>query len=221
MATRSANAKPAKLNASGKPMTEAEKAALSLQQDAAFKVFARRFRNYEPKDRLPFVVKVIEFSDAPWEKTETFNGQQQKRMVSTVKVELVEAGMEGIRFQMDATDNPRTNTVQNPNSALNHLVRAATGRAIPESGSFIWDTNEVLHEDAGGTGKLVLAYIARGQDNPDGRRGGLYSELKDFGKYVAPEPEEDEETPVAARPVPKKKAKAAPVEDPELDDVPF
>ena len=215
MAGRSAKVTPVDPNAP--KLSPQEQAALQLKLDAAFKVFARRWRGYtDPKDRQDFVARVVSMSDEPFQYTHPTFGDT--RWVSEVKVELVEPGLEGIRFIARPTDNPHTNTVTNPDSALNHLVRAATGLRIPERGTFTWDTNDVV-------GKLVIAVIERGKDNPGGPRGGLYSEVKDFKKYVPPAEDEEEEEP-APKPLPRATApRRRPTPelevDPELDDVPF
>ena len=225
MAGRNSNAKAANPNAP--KLTPEEQASLNLKLDAAFKVYARRWRGFtDKKDRQRFLARVIHLDDNPSMQTDNFG---ETKMRSLVKVELVEKGMEAIRFQTLLTDNPKTNTVQNPNSALNHLVRAATGRSIPEAGNFNWDTDEVV-------GQLVWAEIERGNDRTDGQRGGLYSELKDFARYVPVDDDEDEaaeEIPIPASATRKRgasatsgtKAKTPPAAEPdydaELDDVPF
>jgi hypothetical protein len=79
-----------------------------------------------------------------------------------------------------------------------------------------------------------MAVIQRGKDRNDGKRGGLWSELKDFQPYIALPSFEDEaeEAPVAPAPTKPKRTYRTnptgaatvevPAEDPELDDeVPF
>lgn len=217
----------------GKQWTEEEKAAYQRQQERAFKNFGKYFAGQtDPKTRVPFLAKVIEMEDEPTTKDKGFGPFSG----TTVKVELVAPGVEGIRFVIDVTDNP--DTIKNPDSALNHLYRAATGKTVPNEGIFTWDTFEILHESVeGGTGRLVMAVIQRGRDRNDGKRGGLWSELKDFQPYIAPptfEDDVDEEVhppmPPHSLPKPKRTYHANPValtappaEDPELDtdEVPF
>jgi hypothetical protein len=218
----------------GKQWTEEEKAAYNRQQERAFKNFGKYFAGQaDPKTRVPFLAKVIEMEDEPTTKDKGFGPFTG----TTVKVELVAPGVEGIRFVIDVTDNP--DTIKNPDSALNHLYRAATGKTVPVSGVFTWDTAEILHESVeGGSGKLVMAVIQRGKDRNDGKRGGLWSELKDFQPYIAPpsfeEEEEDGEAILTKPPIvvkPKRTYRTnptgaatvvVPAEDPELDDeVPF
>lgn len=212
MAGRSANAVKKVVDPNAPQLTPEESAALTLKLEAAFKIFARRFRGRGPKDRVRFVCRVMEMSEEPFLHTDNFGTQAMRSMV---KVELLEAGMDCIRFVTHITDNPAKNTVQNTKSVLNHLVRAATGRDIPEDGPFLWDTDEVV-------GATVVAVIARGGDRSDGQRGGLWSEIKDFEPYFPDTDEEEEEAP-APVPVPAKRgrAKTAAVATAEDDEVPF
>lgn len=212
-------------SANGGNWTEAEKAEYQKQQQRAFRNFVKYFAGQEdPDTRIPFKAKVIELSEEPHQTTTRFG----TRMTSTVKVELVDPPVAGIRFQAELTDNPggpkASPTIMNPDSALNHLYHAATGRKPPASGRFVWDTREVLHESCGEgcTGRLVNAVIKRGNDRDDGQRGGLWSELRDFSLVVAaPTFEDDEdEGPQEVAPAPKKAARKvkAVTED---DDIPF
>jgi hypothetical protein len=218
VAFRTANAKEATNSATGEKWTEEQKAAYSAQQDTAFANFMRHYRGKAAKARVSFLAKVLEFSEEPYEKSDTINGVTTRRMVSDVKVELTEPGCEGIRFVMAVTDNP--NTIQNTGSALNHLYVAATHRRVPEFGRFSWDPEDII-------GKEVFAVIQRGNPRTDGKRGGFYSELKDFEELLPEDP-----TPAA----PSAKTAAAkntasstarkrqpdpetPVDD--VDDVPF
>lgn len=206
-------------NNGGVQYTEAEKADYERKQQRAFRNFAKYFQGQSnPKARLPFRAKVVEMSDEAWSKTDIFG----TRMVSTVKVELTDAPIAGIRFNLDVTDNP--DTVKNPDSALNHLYYAATGIMPPVTGRFGWDTVDII-------GKEVNALIERGNDRDDGKRGGLYSALRDFAPLVVAPTFEDDEDEAAtefqfASAAPAKRAparqKQVPAQDPELDDgVPF
>lgn len=195
MATRTANAKATAVNPkTGKTFTPEEIKALQEKLGTAWTVFDKRFRGRGPKDRIFFLARVIEMADSPSPNTDNFG---VTKMASLVKVELLEAGLEGLRFQAYLTDNPATNTVQNPDSALNHLVRACTGREIPRHGRFDWDTDEVV-------GQLVMAGIQRGnqKDAVTDGRGAFYSELKDFQRYFPDDEEEGGNDEVADAEVP-------------------
>lgn len=227
MATREAFTKERKPGSAGdKQWTDEEKAAYEKQQARAFRNFARYFAGSpDPKTRLPFKAKVIEIGDAPRPVTNNFG----TRNATLVKVELVDPPVAGIRFQMDVTDNDATEkagaTIQNTKAALNHLYVAATGARPPEYGSFVWDTQDILHESEGGNGRFINALIARGQDRDDGRRGGLYSELKDFAPFIeAPAFDDEDEVDDVPLPVVKKpraKKAAAPAAEDDDDDIPF
>jgi hypothetical protein len=205
----------------GQPQwTDAEKAAFEVAQERAFRNFNKYFAgDANPKSRRRFTCKVLEMSDESHEKTDNFG----TKMVSTVKVELTGPGVAGIRFIKDVTDNP--DTIKNPDSAINHLYAACTGITPPNAGVFTWDTADII-------GKECEAIIERGKDRNDGKRGGLWSELKDFAPiFVAPTFEDEDEAPAPAPTPAARKASAtrkklletpAPAEDPELDDeVPF
>jgi hypothetical protein len=131
---------------------------------------------------------------------------------------------------MAVTDNP--NTIQNTGSALNHLYVAATHRRVPEFGRFSWDPEDII-------GKEVFAVVQRGNPRSDGKRGGFYSELKDFEELLPEEASNPQPVVYAANPTtaaPSAKTAAAkntasstarkrqpdpetPVDD--VDDVPF
>lgn len=217
MAGRSANAAKKTVNAEGANLTPEQQAELKLRLEAAFKLFARKFRGRGPKDTVRFVCRVMEMSEEPFLHTDNFGTTAMRSMV---KVELLEEGMEAIRFVTYLTDNPKNNTVQNHKAVLNHLVRAATGREIPEHGPFLWDTDEVV-------GATVVAVIRKGGERTDGQRGGLWSEIKDFETYFPDTDEEEEEVEVVNLPVivpPKRgRAKAVATVAQELEDaeVPF
>lgn len=210
---RTANAKqPAVNSKTGVAWTEAEKQAYAQAQQAGFEVLMGHFRGKGAKSRMAFPARVLEFSDEPYEKTETIEGVTTVRPVSDVKVELTQPGCEGLRFVMSVTDRP--NTIQNTGSALNHLYCAATHRQVKEFGVFQWNPQDII-------GKEVFAVIQKGNPRSDGARGGYWSELKDFEEMVP-----DTAVPAAAPAPAPKKAKARPAPDPEVpaddvDDVPF
>lgn len=209
MAGRSANSKPK--TPGTVTMTPEESAALTARLEAAFRIFARRFKGRGPNDKVRFTCRVLEMSDEPFAHTDNFGTTAMRSMV---KVELTEPGMEAIRFVTHITDNPQKFTVQNTKSVLNHLVRAATGREIPESGPFLWDTDDVV-------GKTVVAVIRKGGDRTDGQRGGLWSEIKDFEPYFPETDEEEEAAPPAPVPAKRGRKTAAPVATLDDEEVPF
>jgi hypothetical protein len=226
MRQTSGNAKPRTNSANGgEQWTEAQKAAYQQAQAKAFRNFAKYFEGQPDSDvRIGFLAKVIEISDEPHETTNRFG----THITTLVKVELVDKPVAGIRFQAELTDNP--DTIQNPKAAMNHLYKAATGKEVPEFGKFEWDTSDILHESVeGGHGRLVMAIIKRGGDRDDGQRGGLWSELRDFGPYIPAPTFEDEEDvteapsqPTQAHTAKKATRKAkAPAETTEDEKIPF
>lgn len=216
MAFRTANAKQSSGNG-GEKWTDEQRAAYQAQQDAGWANFVNYYRGKGAKARVSFLARVLEFSDEPYEVTETIEGVTKSRMVSDVKVELTQPGVEGLRFVMKVTDNP--NTIQNGGSALNHLYTAATHRAVPEHGRFTWDPEQDL------IGKDIFAVIQRGNPRTDGVRGGFWSELKDFEELVPEETPAPKPTPARAKKVatPKSADPETPAAagDYDPDDVPF
>lgn len=162
----------------GVEWTEEEKA----EYEAKWKRFVKKFQGRPVKARRTFVGKITELGD-PEQKPNRFTGETQT--VRRCLAEITESGLDGLRFVLDLTDSGTS--VQNTKAKLNHLYTAVHHLTPPEEGRFEWDVDELLDKE-------ILLVIEKGPERADGKRGGIYANLRDFEGFF-PDTEEEEEIP--------------------------
>lgn len=162
------------------PWTEEQKAEYAAKWAEYARLFAGRRKGASRR----FAATVIELGDAK-EVPNTYPGVPPgtMRVVREIVVELIEPGLEGLRFYGETANNP-----QNPKTRLQQLVVAVTRQVPPERGSFSIDLDTLLNVP-------VMVELQKGNPREDGKRGGFHTKLVSFEELY------EDEAPKAARPV--------------------
>lgn len=178
--------------------------------------YRTRMAKVQPGQARDFTARLIEITDlTPMEKT--YNGVTTVKDRRIIWYQLVDPGLDMLRFRCDSADNPFFHKTK-----LNECLRAHGVFPKEEEGL------DVSFEDL--YGQKAIITLQKGGENSDGKYGGFYTNLIGIKPYFGDDDEEEEPAP-APKPAVRSKAsfrsnptggatKVTPVEDetPPWDD---
>ena len=188
----------------GAEWTQEQKDEYQRQWDA----YRKRMAKVQPGQARDFTARLIEITDlTPLQKT--YNGVTTVKDRRIIWYQLVEPGLDMLRFRCDSADNPFFHKTK-----LNECLRAHGVFPKEEDGL------DIEFEDL--YGQTAIITIQKGDNREDGKYGGFYSNLIGIKPNFDDEEEEEEAPPT--KPVARKavaasggtrkpQPKPAPVED--------
>ena len=160
--------------------------------------YRKRMAKVQPGQSRDFTARLIEITDlTPLQKT--YNGVTTVKDRRIIWYQLVDPGLDMLRFRCDSADNPFLHKTK-----LNECLRAHGVFPKEEEGLDI-EFEDLCEQKA-------IITLQKGQENNDGRYGGFYTNLVAIKPYFGDDDEEEAPAPKAtAR---KREVKApAPVEE--------